>query len=294
MQSSKMIRRILLGSALAMAASAAGATEIGTFVALRGNVEVRRASAGEWKLATIGAPIYVADEIRSDAAGQAKLLFKDACVVDLGGASDLTIKHYDGTSSANVINLSRGRMRVFLSDTERPADARFEVETPTAVVRAEGTVFIVEYAEAEQLTYVFGVEGTVDVQGAIGLIGPSLKVGAGEQTRVQEGKFPEPVQPSEATAIAAMTDELAIIGTGRSDGFAATHGLLAGAITRSDEKPGAITVGASAGRSGVSYLAPGAPGETLLHRLSPDARANTQPIPEYDFARPDRVPPGTP
>jgi hypothetical protein len=285
MRTSEAVQRILIGFTLAVAAAtnAAGATEIGTFVAVRGVVEVRRASAGEWKVASTGAAIYAADEIRSDARGRAKLLFKDACVVDLGGESDLTIKRYDGTSSANVISLARGRLRVFLSDTDRPADARFEVETPTASVRAEGTVFLVDYVEAEKITHVYGVDGTVDVQGAIGLIGPSLKVGAGEQTRVQEGKFPEPVEASEVAAITAMTDDLAIIGTGGSDGIAATHGLLAGAITRSDEKPAAIAVRASTTRSDVSYLAPEAPGETLLHRLSPDARANTQPIPEYEF-----------
>ncbi len=265
--------------------AAAAATEIGSFVAVRGSVEVRRASAGEWKAATIGAPIYAADEIRSDDKGQAKLFFKDACVVDLGSQSALAIKHYDGTSSANVLTLTSGRLQVFLSDAERPADARFEVETPTAIVRAEGTVFLVDYAETEQVTKVYGVEGTVDVQGAIGLIGPSLKVGAGEQTRVEVGKFPEPIEATDEASIASMTRDLAILGTGRSDGFAATHGLLAGAITRSDEKPAAIAVGAAADapRAGVSYLALQPPGETLLHRLSPDVRANTQPIPEFEY-----------
>ena len=279
-------RRIITFVLLALASThgSALAEEIGSFVAVRGAVEVRRASAGEWKVAAIGSPIYAGDEIRSDSRGQAKLFFRDACVTDVGRDSELSIKQYDDSSNANVLSLGRGRLRVFLADSERPADARFEVETPTAIVRAEGTAFIVDFSPDTKVTDVIGLEGTVDVQGAIGLIGASLKVGAGEQTRVQEGKFPEPVQESNAEAVAAMTDELVIVGTGRSDGFAAMHGLLAGAITRSDERPSAVAVGASAAaRPGVSYLAPQAPGETLLHRLSPDARANTQPIPEYKY-----------
>lgn len=269
----------------ALAPTLAAGDEIGSFVAVRGVVEVRRASAGEWKAITLGSPIYAGDEIRSDARSQAKLFFRDACVTDLGRDSELAIKQYDGRGRANILTLTQGRLRVFISEAERPTDARFEVETPTAVVRAEGTAFVVTFDPTEKVTDVIGLEGTVDVQAAIGLIGPSLKVAAGERTRVAEGKFPEPVQVADAADVAAIEDDLAIIGTGRSDGFAATHDLLSGVITRSDEKPSAVAASAGAADKGdsVSYLSPGVPGDTLLHRLSPDARANTQPIPEFRY-----------
>lgn len=283
-------RRAALLIAMSMAASTALAdTEIGTFVAVRGTVEVRRASAGDWKAAAVGAPIYVADEVRSGDDGRAKLFFRDSAVVDLGLGSMLSMKVYDSASSDNVLSLSKGRLRAFLQNEGRTA-GRFEVETPTAVVRADGTVFVVDYSEGAKLTHVYGLEGTVDVQGSIGLIGPSLKVGAGEQTRIQAGKFPEPVQAVDPEQIATMTSDLEIIGSGRSDGFAATHPLLSGAVVRSDERPAAVQVGMTASTG--HYLSPAAPGETLLERLSPEARANTQPIPEYEFARPDRIPPG--
>lgn len=284
------VRAVLLAAISMVPSTGSADTEIGTFVAVRGTVEVRRASAGDWKAAAVGAPIYVADEVRSGEDGRAKLFFRDSAVVDLGNDSMLSMKVYDSASSDNVLNLSKGILRAFLQNDER-ADGRFEVETPTAVVRADGTVFIVDYAEAAKQTYVFGLEDTVDVQGSIGLIGPSLKVGAGEQTRIQAGKFPEPVQPVDPAQLAAMTSSLEIIGSGRNDGFAATHPLLSGAVVRSDERPAAVQVGLTAAGSGAPYLSPEAPGETLLERLSPDARANTQPIPEYEFGRPDRVPP---
>ncbi len=287
--------RIVLVIAISIAAiQAAGATEIGTFVSIRGTVEVRRASAGDWKVVTVGAPIYVSDEIRSGAKGRAKLFFRDAAVVDLGQHSTLSIKRFDQKSKDNVLSLSAGRLRAFLSEAGRAAEASFEVETPTAVVRADSTVFLVEYDAEGKTTRVYGIEGIVDVQASIGLIGGSLKVGAQQQTRVDEGKFPEPVQASDAEAITQMTSAMEIIGTGRGDGFAATHPLLRGAVTRSDEKPAAIQVGASASsampEAGGRYLVPGVPGETLIERLSPAVRANTQPIPEYEFERADRVP----
>lgn len=294
-----MMHRITVAIAILLAAGQmAAAAEIGSFVGIRGEVEVRRASAEDWKVVTVGAPIYVSDEIRTGAKGRAKLFFRDAAVVDLDRDSFLAIKRFDRASNDNVLSLGNGRLRAFLSDSGRSADATFEVDTPTALVRAESTVFVVEYDKAAATSQIYGIEGVVDVQGAIGLIGPPLKVGAGQQTRVEEGKFPEPVQPSDEAAVAAMTAGLEIIGTGRDDGYAARHPILAGSITRSDEKPSAVQVGATASTalpdSSVSYLSPQAPGETLLERLSPAVRANTQPIPEYKYARPDRVPPSSP
>ncbi len=296
MKAMPMTLPVVLAIAIFTAAiQAEGATEIGTFVAVRGTVEVRRASAGDWKVVTVGAPIYVSDEIRSGPKGRAKLFFRDAAVVDLGQHSALSIKRFDQKSRDNEVSLSSGRLRAFLSNAGRAAAASYEVDTPTAIVRADGAVFVVEHDAEEKTTQIYGIEGIVDVQASIGLIGASVKVGAQQQTRVDEGKFPEPAHASDAEAVTQMTSALEIIGTGRGDGFAATHPLLSGAVTRSDEKPAAIQVGASASiarpDAGGHYLAPGVPGETLIERLSPAVRANTQPIPEYEFGRADRVPP---
>ncbi len=278
--------RILLAGMLIFSASTAAANEIGSVVATTGGVEVRRASAGDWKAVTRGAPLYANDEIRSDGRGKAKLFFGDQSVIDIGNATEIAIKRYDTASSNSIIGLKAGRLRAFLSSEMRAADA-FEVETPTAVVRTSGTVFLVEYDPDQQATHLHAVDGVVDVQGAIGLIGPSLKVSAGQSTRVREGKFPEPAVTTSAETMALALANLEIIGTGGEDGYAATHPLLTGAITRSDERPAAIATSAvSSPSGGVSYLAPIAPGETLLHRLSPAARANTQPIPEYQFLNP--------
>ncbi len=312
MRANNSMQRIFsaLAVTLLIVPAAKAATEVGQVVATRGTVEVRRASAGNWKPASLGAPLYASDEIRSDKKGSAKLLFGDDAVVDLGRSSEMSIKRFQVAGNDNVLGVSSGRIRVFLSDTLAASGRSFEVETPTAVVRAQGTIFVVDYDSSEQLTRVFGVEGIVDVQGSIGLIGPTLKVGPGQQTRVQEGKFPEPAQVSDTTKLAELSADVEVVGTGRQDGIAASHPALVGTLTRSDEKPSAISAVASApsttgdsdsaqGRA-VSYLDPRVPGDTLLHRLSPAARANTQPLLEYEPSRapgapggfpPDQVPP---
>ncbi len=290
----RLILRTLTAAACTVLAIAevVAANEIGTLVAVRGRAELRRASAGNWKTATVGAPIYALDEFRTDDDSRVKLLFDDESVVVVATDSEVTVKSYGKKDSNNVLSLERGRVMVLLPKVPGREAATFEVETPTAVAQGNGAELLVEYDSEESVTQVYGVRDTVDVQGAIGLIGPTLKVQAGERTRIEKGKFPEPVETVDATELAAITSGIEMIGTGRADGIAATHPILTGGLTRSDEKPSQVrATGSSRLATGVSYLKPTAPGETLLEQLSPAARANTQPIPEYEYGRPDRVPP---
>jgi len=293
------MRRALLSAGLLLAvadistARGIGPTEIGVVVASRGGVQVRRASASDWKPITVGDPIYVLDELHSEASGRAKLLFDDESIVDIGSSAAVAVKNYAKKGTNNVLSLAVGRIRVSLPESASGDDSAFEIETPTAVARGAGAIFIVDFDKGEALTHIYAISGTVGVQGSIGLIGPSLQVAAQRKTRVQEGKFPEPVQPAAADELATLESGLELIGTGRQDGIAATHPLLTGALTRSDEKPGAIAMrsGVAPVATGGSYLEASAPGETLVERLSPAVRANSQPIPEYEFAPPHEIPP---
>ncbi len=304
MQWNSTMRRALLGARLlgagflllvANIASAReiGSTEIGAVVAARGGVQVRRANAGDWKPITVGTPVYAMDEFRSEDSGRAKLLFDDESIVDIGSNSEVVVKNYAKKGTNNVLSLAAGRIRVSLPESATGDDNAFEIETPTGVTRGAGAIFIVDFDKGDELTGVYVISGTVGVQGSIGLIGPRLQVAARQKTRVQEGKFPEPVQPTSADELATLESGLELIGTGRQDGVAATHPLLTGTITRSDEKPAAIAMrsGVAPLTAGGSYLEASAPGETLVERLSPAVRANSQPIPEYKFVAPHEIPP---
>ena len=287
---------LLAALAGAAAAPALASTEIGAAVAAAGTVEVRRASSGDWKDLEPGAPIFRGDEIRTGESGRLKILFADETVLDLAPTTELNVKEYataEGKRGAKtVVGLTGGRVRALLGDVHADGKAVYEIETPTAVVRAAGTVFIVRYDAANKSTEVLGLEGSVDVQGAIGLIGPIVKIAAGQRTEVQQGKFPVPVEMVGGAALAAAQEGVEIIGTGRRDSLAADHPLLRGEVTRADEKPDAIAATGSAAKAprGVSYLEPVAPDETLRDRSAPALRANTQPILEYKYAPPDEVP----
>jgi len=295
----RLLTRACLLTMLASAAAAPAfaASEIGAAAATTGTVEVRRASAGDWKGLDLGAPIFPGDELRTDERGRLKILFVDDTVLDIGPSTEITVKEYAAAGSKGgaktVVNLAGGGVRALLGDVYSGTKASYELETPTAFVRASGTVFLVRYDATTKSTEVFGIEGSVDVQGAIGLIGPVVKVGPGERTEVQSGKFPVPVAAADAAVLTALQDEVEIIGSGQRDSLAADHPIMRGDVARADERPDAIAASGvtAAARAGVSYIEPSVPGETLRDRNSPALRANTQPIPEYKFAAPDEVPP---
>jgi hypothetical protein len=281
--------------ALSIASPAAARSEIGAVASATGNVEVRRASAGAWKPITAGMPIFAGDEFRTQEQGRAKLLFSDDAVLNLAANSTLAVKSFaaksDSGANKSVFRLTSGALRALVGNPDAEKKARYEVETPTAVIHAERAAFLVTYDEEGRKTGIVGVEGEVDVQGAIGLIGSTIKVSPGERTEVQEGKFPIPVQAVEANEIASLQATLDSVGTGGRDGLMYTNSVLRGELPRSDEKPGEISPSAGSGaHEAISYLDPKAPGETLRDQLSPAARANTQPVLEYKYAAPDEVP----
>jgi hypothetical protein len=295
----RLLLRACLFAALAggAATAAIASAEIGAAAAASGTVEVRRASAGDWKNLDLGGPIFRGDELRTGERGRLKILFADGTVLDLGSSTELIVKEY-ATAAAKggaktVVGLTSGIARAILGDAYAGSKASYELETPTAVVRSAGTVFVVRYDAAAKSTEVLAIEGSVDVQGAIGLIGPVVKVAAGERTEVQSGKFPIPVAVADEALLTAALGDVEIIGSGRNDSLASDHPIVRGDVARADERPDAIAASGvtTAARKGVSYLEPSVPGETLRDRNAPALRANTQPIPEYKFAAPDEVPP---
>lgn len=283
-----LVRTALL--ALTVAAPAAnGQTPVARVASVAGSVEVQRAGKGEWLAAAVGSPVFAADAVRSGANAFAKLLFADDGVVDLGPSTELSIERYAGGKGArrSLLRLTQGALEVLVHGYGDES-ARYEVETPTAVVRVQSTDFIVRYQPAEQATDVVGVAGTVGVQGTTGIIGPGVSVGPNEMTHVPRDGFPSPVKTLDATQAAGFAQGLRLVGTGAREGLDTDNPIAAGRVVDATDRPPPAVAGAPAGES--VYLQPGVPGETLLYSLSPDIRANTQPLPEYRVVPPNQVP----
>jgi hypothetical protein len=275
-----------LAVATALAAPAFGQLPIASIASVAGNVEVQRAGKGEWQAVALGGPVFAGDVVRSAAGAFTKLVFVDEVVVDLGASSELTVER-TGTArrpGRTVLRLAQGALEAWIG---AEGGARYEVETPTAVARPQSTNFIVRYDPAEKATDVVGVAGTVAVQGTTGIIGPGVAVGPNETTRIPRDGFPSPARALEPAQATAYVQGLRRIGTGGRDGLDTDNPIVDGRVVNPNDRPSAAAATtASAG----PFLKPGVPGQTLIDSLSPDIRANNQPLPVYRAVPPNQSP----
>lgn len=285
-----MAASLLIGIGCLMPAAWAQ-PEVGTIASVVGAVEVQRGGTGDWQAGLVGTAVFLSDAIRTDDGAIAKLVFVDGSVVDLAEHTNITIERFTADPLAAerraLLRLTAGRARALVGEQYGQPQARYEIETPTAVVRVQSTAFIVAYDSAEEATEVVGIAGVVAVQGALGVIGPAVEVAAQEFSRVQKGAFPTPAKPLEAADFARYQEGLETIGTGGREGLEVGHRLVAADLLRADDRPERIgAAGAGWAKGQRSYLHPTTPGETLMDRLSPDVRANTQPLPVYQADSP--------
>lgn len=295
-------RRLTLAASILLVCGFAGGrataqSEVGALVSAIGGVEVQRGGSGSWEPVLVGAPVFVSDRVRLAPDAAAKILFHDDSVVDLVGGTELVVNRYSVDPKVQarraLLRAISGTLRVLVGRYYAGPRARYEVETPTAVVRAQSTEFIVQHHAAEAYTDVVGIENEVQVQGTLGVIGPAVKVGPGQFTRVQQGKFPSPPTALGEEAMARYEQGLEIIGTGSRDSLDVGHAVVGARLVRAEDRPEAIARrGAAAGPLEKPYLDTPPPGETLGERLAPDLRANTQPLLEYRAAPPGQAPTG--
>lgn len=272
-----------LAAFLLGASAPARPTPIATVATVRGTVEVQRGERGEWQPAFAGNPLFAGERVRSDATGGATLVFSDDCVVVLGPGTALTADEYGGRPRRALFRLDSGSIEAIVSGFGGDA-ARWELETASAVVRVQGTRFVVRFDAASKATDVAGIDGDVAVQGRTGLIGPGVTVGPGQASRVELGKFPSPVRELSAADRAQMTAGLTLLGGISGSGLDTDNALLDGRVVADGDRP-QTTAAAQA-----PHLKPSVPDDPLLYRLSPDMRANTQSLPVYEAVPPDEVP----
>lgn len=281
------LRTLLLASLAALllgAAAPSAPTQIATVAAVRGTVEVQRGEKGEWQPTFAGNPLFAGERVRSDAGGGATLVFSDDCVIVLGPATTLTADQYASRPRRALFRLDGGAIEAIVSGYGGEA-ARWEVETASAVVRVQGTRFVVRYDAASKATDVAGIDGEVAVQGRTALIGPGVAVGPGQLSRIELGKFPSPVREITAAEKSQMTAGLTLLGGAGGTGLDTDNALLDGRVVADSDRP-QLTAAAQA-----PYLKPVVPDDPLMYRLSPDVRANTQPLPVYEAVPPNEVPP---
>jgi hypothetical protein len=120
-------------SAVTMAADKAGEVR-----ALKGKASIVR--AGIIHPVAIRDSVVLADTVETDTDSRAKILFVDDSMLTLGERSRLMVREYllgdDKKRGQSVFNLIDGKVRVIVGKN------KFEVQTPTAVAAARGTVLV--------------------------------------------------------------------------------------------------------------------------------------------------------
>jgi hypothetical protein len=202
-----MKRFIFVFTSLLLAASPSMAgQQVGSVVALRGSVTIERPGA---RLdAKLKSGVELQDTVQTALISRAKLLFIDDSVLTLGDNSRMSIKEFIHSSSdrgKSIFNLLDGKMRAVVGKT------RFQVETPTAIAAARGTVIYFEVGKigTRYYTRIICLEGVVDVNsrvagddGTLELIqGQSVTIMEGERIRLPGAAAASPVtlQPTKST-----------------------------------------------------------------------------------------------
>jgi hypothetical protein len=282
----------VMAAVVVLAMPAYGQLPAATVASVVGSVEVQRDGQGQFQAVTVGSSIFSSDVVRTGPGAFTKLVFADEVVIDLGPSSELTIERTGGGRRPvrSLLRLSQGALEAWIGEA---GDAsRYEIETPSAVVKPQSTQLIVRYDTTEKATDVVGIEGNVTVQGTTGIIGPGVVVAPGETTRAPLDGFPSPVRPLDPTQANAYAQGLRRIGTGGRDGLDNDNPLVDGRAVNPADHPDAALAAAPAAEG--PYLKPVVPGQTLIDTLSPDIRANNQPLPVYRAVPPDHTGLGTP
>jgi hypothetical protein len=288
---------VVLALAAARARGQAGA-EVATIAAVIGGAELQRAGSAEWQLAAVGSPLFAGDRVRTRPASRMKIVFQDDSIVDVGPASELVIdaQEFNPTqrSYRSTLKLLGGKIRTLVSEYYGAPRARYEIETPTAVAGVRGTEFIVSYDAANEYTDVVGLANEVVVEGTLGVVGGSVRVGPQMATRVQKGRFPTAPRRVDSDVLRQYLEGLDIIGTGGKDSLGSTHAAVKGQLLAPSDNAQQVAAAAAKPAAGAAQggLVVGPPDLPLAAQYSKDVATNNQPLKAFQAVPPGHTPSG--
>jgi FecR protein len=127
------------------------------------------------------------DVIRTLRAGRVRIGLLDGSFLNIGVRSVMRITKHDAQTQQTQLELTVGDMRGEVIKLSRPA-ARFEVQTPTAVIGVVGTTFLVRALPGR--TEVYCIQGLVAARNIDPAIVGEITLHQGEFTTVIRGRVP--------------------------------------------------------------------------------------------------------
>jgi hypothetical protein len=164
---------------------------VGKVVALRGKATIQRDRTSLDASLKMG--IQLRDTFQTGPNARAKLMFIDGSVLTLGDNSKLVVKEFiyaKGEKGKSIFNLIDGKMRSVVGRT------KFEVQTPTAVASARGTVIFFDVGAINNQLYskIICLEGNVRVRNINPAVTGEVTLTPGTMILIKEGEpLPKPV-----------------------------------------------------------------------------------------------------
>lgn len=142
-----IMRSFLVGFLLFVGATGAVAAglDVGKVAAVRGKATIER--GGSTIPASVNTTIQASDIVKTSADCRVKLVFIDDSVLTVGENSRLLVKEFlysKEKGGKSIFNLLDGKMHSVVGKT------KFEVQTPTAVAAARGTVIYFEVGNVDE------------------------------------------------------------------------------------------------------------------------------------------------
>lgn len=145
-----MIRTQLAALVLTLGVSAAlpawAAEQVGMIKTLSGQVSIER--GGEKLSGKVGAPVFVADRLRTDKDGAVGVTLRDNTLLSAGPSSLIVIDKFTFNSTTNEgrmsIGIRKGTLAVATGKIAKQTPESVDFHTPTSVLGVRGTEFVID------------------------------------------------------------------------------------------------------------------------------------------------------
>ncbi len=186
-----MLRRVVLlltFFSAGMVAWGQAQPRVGEVIRVVPDVTIER--TGQSQAAQAQSAVHLEDTVATARFARARLRLDEGSLLNLGAESSLKITAHDATAQRSELELAVGRIRARVVRGARSGG--FEVRTPTAVAGVVGTHYVVSVTA--DYTEVLCLEGEVIVRNADATVSGTVRLRAGEFTRVARGQPPAPAE----------------------------------------------------------------------------------------------------
>src|SRR5262249_39649655 len=138
---------------------------VGAVTEVEGPAESLPPSAGAWSPLAQGDPILLGDQLRTRPDSKLRVTLREDSVLTLAPGSQLSVtEQVVAPAAVSRFQLLLGTIKAAVTERYSEPNARFEVETPTAIAGVRGTSFLASYDTAKDETLVVGLTSVTRVR----------------------------------------------------------------------------------------------------------------------------------